>query len=155
MLRCGIDIIEVARVRATLEKHGERFERRIFTPEEIRYCTAHAHPWPHWAARFAAKEALYKSVPAGTLRALVWAEIGVVNESSGAPHFEFFGETRRDLEGWSFALSISHTRELAVAQVVAQPPAEQPPAGVRGPARGKTRKAAGRRRSVDPSSDRT
>ena len=123
MMRCGIDLIEVARVRASIEKHGDHFVRRIFTPEEIRYCGAHALPWPHWAARFAAKEALYKSLPAEALPALVWSEIGVVNDANGAPRFEFAGETRRHLEGWSFALSLSHVREVAVAMVVAQPAA--------------------------------
>jgi holo-[acyl-carrier protein] synthase len=122
MLRCGIDLIEVTRVRSAIEKHGERFVRRIYTAEEMRYCNAHAHPWPHWAARFAAKEALYKSLPAGTLRALVWSQMGVVNEPSGAPHFEFTGHTAEALAAWQFSLSISHVRELAVAQVVAQPP---------------------------------
>ena len=123
MIRCGIDLIEVARVRKAIEKHGERFVRRIYTAEEMRYCTAHALPWPHWAARFAAKEALYKSLPSGTLRALVWSQIGVVNEPSGAPHFEFGGDMAQVLADWRFSLSISHVRELAVAQVIAEAPA--------------------------------
>ena len=124
MLRCGVDLIEVARVRASIEKHGDHFLRRIFTPEEMRYCAKFAHPWPHWAARFAAKEALYKCLFADSLRALVWKEIGVVNEANGAPHFEFAGETQERLAAWRFALSLTHTRELAVAQVVAVPPEE-------------------------------
>src|SRR5512143_4232650 len=122
MLRCGVDIIEVGRVRGSIEKHGEHFVRRVYTPEEIRYCGKFAQPWPHWAARWAAKEALYKSLLAGTLPALVWKEIGVVNEANGAPHFEFEGATRERLAAWRFALSLSHVRELAVAQVVAIPP---------------------------------
>ena len=121
MLRCGIDLIEVPRVRAVLDKHGERFLARVFTPTEIAYCAAKARPWPHYAARFAAKEALFKALPAGTLPVLVWREIGVCRDATGAPEFEFLGETRARLAGWSFALSLSHVREMAVAQVVALP----------------------------------
>jgi len=134
MFRCGVDIIEVARVRTSIEKHGDHFVQRVFSPEEIRYCTKFKHPWPHWAARWAAKEALYKSLLAGTLPALVWKEIGVVNEANGAPHFEFAGKTRARLEAWRFALSLSHVRELAVAQVVAIPPEETSGPGASGSA---------------------
>ena len=122
MLHCGIDLVEVARVRAAIERHGDHFLRRVFTPEEIRYCSERHHPWPHWAARFAAKEALYKSLPAGTLPAFVWAEIGVASDRAGAPQLEFRGDTRTHLSAWRFALSLSHVRTLAIAQVIAHPP---------------------------------
>ena len=79
MLTCGVDLIEVARVHRVAEKHGDHFLRRIFTPVEIDYCAGRPNPWPHYAARFAAKEAFYKAVPPGVLPALVWVEIGVVH----------------------------------------------------------------------------
>lgn len=123
MLRCGIDLVEVARVRAAIEKHGDAFLRRIYSADEIGYCTSHRFPWPHWAARFAAKEALYKSLPGGTLTALVWREIAVTHDAHGGPQFVFHGETRQQLAGWRFALSLSHGRDLAIAQVLAFPDA--------------------------------
>jgi holo-[acyl-carrier protein] synthase len=120
MLTCGVDLIEVARVRRVAEKHGDHFLRRIFTPVEIDYCAARANPWPHYAARFAAKEALYKAVPPGVLPALVWVEVGVVHGEAGEPHLEFSGATVQHLSGWSFAVSLAHVREIAIAQVVGQ-----------------------------------
>jgi holo-[acyl-carrier protein] synthase len=122
MLRCGIDLVEVARVRAAIEKSGEHFLRRVFTMREVAYCVDMLHPWPHWAVRFAAKEAFYKSVAPGTLIALVWSEVGVVNDAQGGPQLEFTGGTAERLVGWKFALSLSHTRELAIAQVIAESP---------------------------------
>jgi holo-[acyl-carrier protein] synthase len=118
MLTCGVDLIEVARVRRVGEKHGEHFLQRIFTPAEVEYCSSRPNPWPHYAARFAAKEALYKAVPPGILPALVWVEIGVVHGVASDPHLEFAGATRSCLVGWSFALSLAHVKELAIAHVV-------------------------------------
>jgi holo-[acyl-carrier protein] synthase len=120
MIRCGIDLVQVERVRAAIETHGERFLRRVFTPVEVAYCTGRPDPWPHYAARFAAKEAVYKAVPHGTLRALVWREIGVRHGPGGAPEVDLGGATRDQLQGWSFAISLSHDRTFAVAQVVAE-----------------------------------
>ena len=91
MLTCGVDLIEVARVKRVAQKHGDHFLRRIFTPVEIDYCAPRPNPWPHYAARFAAKEALYKAVPPGVLPVLVWAEIGIVHGPAGDPHLEFGG----------------------------------------------------------------
>jgi holo-[acyl-carrier protein] synthase len=123
MLGCGIDLVEVARVRSAIEKNGDHFVRRVYTAEEIAYCSSRAIPWPHWAARFAAKEAFYKALPPGTLAALVWAEIGVAHTTTqGAPRIELSGETASRLAGWRFAVSLSHGRELAIAQVLAEGP---------------------------------
>ena len=122
MIRCGIDLIEVSRVRRALERHGERFETRVFTPEEIAYCRRKHFPWPNYAVRFAAKEALYKSLLPGTLPFLVWREIGVRRHASGAPELAFFGSTAERLHGWRFSLALTHERTLAMAQVLAVPP---------------------------------
>ena len=123
MMRCGVDLIEVARVRAAIEAHGDRFVARVFTVGEIAYCTARRDPFPHYAARFALKEAFYKAVPHGTLAALVWNEAGLVHGPGGAPEIELRGATRDRLRGWQFSVSVSHTRSLALAQVLALPPA--------------------------------
>lgn len=122
MLGCGIDLVEVPRIRRAIERHGERFLRRVFTQDEVTYCTAKAHPWPHWAARFAAKEAVFKSLTTGILGALVWHEVGVSRDASGAPSIALFGRTRERLHGWRFAVALSHERDLAIAQVLSFPP---------------------------------
>jgi len=127
MIRCGVDLIEVSRVRRALERHGERFERRVFTPEEITYCRRKRFPWPNYAVRFAAKEALFKALIPGTLPVLVWREIGVRRHPSGAPELAFFGATAERLLGWRFSLALTHERTLAMAQVLALPPGEALP----------------------------
>lgn len=123
MLYCGIDLVEVARLRAAVERQGDAFLERVFTPTEIEHCRGLPRPWPHWAARFAAKEALFKALPEGLLAGPVWREMGVRNRPSGRPEIELRGATAERLAGWRFSLSLSHVRELAVAQVVAEPPA--------------------------------
>lgn len=120
MIRCGIDLVQVARVRNAIESHGDRFIRRVYSPVEIEYCSSRPDPWPHWAARFAAKEALFKAVPHGTLRALVWREIGIRHGPGGAPEIDLAGSTRELLQDWTFAVSLSHDKLNAVAQVLAQ-----------------------------------
>lgn len=122
MLGCGIDLVEVERVRRAIERHGERFVRRVFTKSEIRYCSEKPRPWAHWAVRFAAKEATYKALPGGTLDALIWNEIGIVRQGSGAPMLELRGATRERLAGWRFCVALSHERDLAVAQVLSFAP---------------------------------
>ena len=122
MQGCGIDLVEVSRVRRAIERHGERFVRRVFTAEEIAYCQTKTLPWAHWAARFAAKEALYKSLTPGLIDALIWNEIGVARHASGAPLVALNGRTHDRLAGWRFAIALSHERDLAIAQVLSFPP---------------------------------
>ena len=122
MLRCGIDLIEVSRIQRAIERHGDRIERRVWSQDEIDYCRRKSLPWPHFAVRFAAKEALFKSLLPGTLPVLVWREIAVARHPSGAPELVFHGDTARHLAGWKFSLALTHEREMAMAQVLAQPP---------------------------------
>ncbi|MDJ0867895.1 MAG: holo-ACP synthase [Myxococcota bacterium] len=74
----GIDLIEVVRVERALERFGARFERRVFCPGEIEACRRHRRPAPHFAQRFAAKEALMKAVGTGWARGVRWVDIEVV-----------------------------------------------------------------------------
>jgi holo-[acyl-carrier protein] synthase len=119
---CGVDLIEVSRVRQAIERHGERFLQRVYHADEIAYCQRKQHPWPNWAVRFAAKEALFKAVRPGTLRHLIWREIHVARHPSGQPALAFSGVTAERLQGWRFSLALSHLRDLAIAQVIALPP---------------------------------
>ena len=119
MLSTGVDIIEIARVGQVLDRYGSRFQQRVFTPGEIEYCRGRA---PNLAARFAAKEATMKALGTG-VRGVSWKDIEVVRASSGAPGIVLHGraKTRAERLGiQEIALSLSHSREYAVAFVVAQ-----------------------------------
>src|SRR2546426_11702404 len=85
ILGVGIDIIEVARVRASHERFGERFVRRTLHPAEIAYCLSHKNPAPFIAARFAAKEAISKAFGTGIGAQLGWHDMEVGRRDSGEP----------------------------------------------------------------------
>ena len=85
ILGTGIDLVENARIAASIEKFGDRFLHRIFTEGEIAYCASMANPTPHYAARFAAKEAVSKAFGTGIGKALGWREIEVLRDAAGAP----------------------------------------------------------------------
>ena len=133
MLSTGVDIIEIDRVRQVLERYGLRFLQRVFTPGEIAYCRNRA---PNLAARFAAKEATMKALGTG-VRGVSWRDIEVVRAASGAPGLLLHGRclARAQRLGVSeTSLSMSHSREYAVAFVVVQQsgpaaPAASPPGG--------------------------
>ena len=117
----GIDIIEVARVREVLLR-TPRFRVRVFTPAEQTYCDSRgAVAAQHYAARFAAKEATLKALQTGWRGGIAWQDVEVAAHESGAPYLILQGEAKRLFEssGATTAhLSISHTTEHAIAQVV-------------------------------------
>lgn len=117
----GIDLVEVARVRELLEQHGERFKARTFTEGECAYCDACADPAMHYAARFAAKEAAAKALGTGFADGVSWRDIEVVREPSGRPVLKLHGGAAARAEtlgARTWHLSLSHTKQLAQAQVV-------------------------------------
>ena len=119
MLRVGVDIIEISRIRAAAERWGPRFLNRIFTPGELAY--ARARP-PQLAARFASKEAVMKLLGTG-VRGVAWREIEVVRQRTGAPSVALHGRALRRAQRLGLgdvSLSISHSREYAVAFVVGE-----------------------------------
>ena len=91
ILGTGIDIIEVERIRASHEKFGKRFTRRILLAAEIEYCLRHKDPAPFLAARFAAKEAISKAFGTGICAKLGWHDIEVAKHASGEPYVELHG----------------------------------------------------------------
>ena len=120
ILGVGVDIVEVERIRAALEnaRTGARFRDRVFTPDEVAYCSRRRNGHESFAARFAAKEAVMK----GLGRAFGWREIEVTR-SDGPPAVRLHGraDTRaRELGINRFHLSLSHTAKLAIAYVVAE-----------------------------------
>jgi holo-[acyl-carrier protein] synthase len=117
----GIDIAEVPRIRKSIERFGERFLRRIFTAGEIRNCDSKANRVERFAARFAAKEAAMKALGTGWNHGVRWCDCEVVRLPGGRPTIAFHGragEVAARLGVKQAALSISHTAEQAIAQVI-------------------------------------
>jgi len=119
----GVDIVEVSRVREAIERHGERFLHRVFTPGEITYCNRHRNCDERFAARFAAKEAAMKALGTGWRRGVTWHDFEVVNATSGKPGIKLSGkalEIYHKLGGNQIHVSISHTAAHAVAEVMVE-----------------------------------
>ena len=117
MLTTGVDIIEIWRIKGVLERWGQRFLNRIYTEGEIAYCRGRAQ---NLAARFAAKEAAMKSLGTG-VRGVGWRDIEVVRGPGGAPSIKLHGRAflrAQKLGVKELSLSLSHSREYAVAFVV-------------------------------------
>jgi holo-[acyl-carrier protein] synthase len=114
----GIDIVEVARIERALNRFGQRFLQRVFTPGERDYCSRKAHPSQSLAARFAAKEAVLKAMGTGLSAGISWTDVEVVNSQSGKPEVRLSPALLRKIGNKKILLSISHTKELAIAQVV-------------------------------------
>ena len=116
ILGLGIDIIEVARIRQSHERFGERFLQRILRPAEIAYCLGYRDPAPFLAARFAAKEAVSKAFGTGIGRHLGWQDMEVARKDSGEPFIILHsnGQTLLQQRGAKQILvSISHTQNHA------------------------------------------
>jgi len=117
----GIDIIEVARIREVLLR-TPRFAERVFTDAERAYCDSRgAVAAQHYAARFAAKEAALKALQTGWRGGISWQDVEVAARESGAPYLIFTGqvlEVFEKFEATATHLSISHTTQHAIAQVI-------------------------------------
>jgi holo-[acyl-carrier protein] synthase len=117
----GTDLAEIARVGRSIERFGERFLERVFTPGEIAYCRTKKGFAESFAARFAAKEAGAKALGTGISFGVSWKEFEVRRAPSGKPSLVLSGraaELARAMGVVRIALSLTHTRELAMAVVV-------------------------------------
>ena len=117
----GIDVAEVKRIQAVMESQKERFLRRVYTPEEIAYCEQFKNKFERYAGRFAAKEAAMKALGTGWSRGVRWVDVEVVRKRGGRPTISLKGEAKKiaDVLGVkNIALSITHTAEQAIAQVI-------------------------------------
>jgi len=117
----GIDLAEVPRIREVIERHGERFLKRIFTEGEIQYCESKANRVERYAARFAAKEAGMKAIGTGWNHGVRWRDIEVARKPGGRPTLLLHGkaaEFAAKLGATNIALSLTHTAEQAFAQVI-------------------------------------
>src|ERR1017187_8652224 len=117
----GIDIAEVPRIRQSIERFGDRFLQRIYTAGEILYCDSKANRVQRYAARFAAKEAGMKAIGTGWNHGVTWRDVEVCRQPGGRPTIAFHGkaaEFAAKLGAVHVALSLSHTKEFAIAQVI-------------------------------------
>jgi holo-[acyl-carrier protein] synthase len=117
----GIDIAEVPRIREAIDRFGQRFIERIYTSGEIRYCDSKANRIERYAARFAAKEAAMKALGTGWNHGVRWRDCEVVRLPGGRPTISFHGKASEiavKLGMKNAALSISHTADQAIAQVI-------------------------------------
>ena len=117
----GIDIAEVARIREAIERHGERFLKRVFTEGERQYCESKANRIERYAARFAAKEAGMKAIGTGWNHGVRWRDLEVARKPGGRPTLVLHGkaaEFAASLGATNIALSLTHTAEQAMAQVI-------------------------------------
>jgi holo-[acyl-carrier protein] synthase len=114
----GVDIIEIGRIRQSIESIGDHFVQKVFTPAEIAYCNTKAHRFQHYAARFAAKEALSKALSLGWAGEFRWKNVEITNAPSGQPHITLHGALREHLAGATIMLSMSHSESHVVAMVM-------------------------------------
>ena len=121
IISIGVDIIEVQRVRETIER-TPRFAERVFTAAERAYCESRGTvAAQHYAARFAAKEAALKALQTGWSGGISWQDVEVSAKASGAPVISFHGRARELYEATgatSAHVSIAHTAERAIAEVI-------------------------------------
>lgn len=118
----GIDVVEVERIASAIERHGEPFLARLFTRNERDYCESHKQPAPHFAARFAAKEAIAKALRTGIGGNAGLLEMEVCHDGSGAPVVRLTGaaETFARKHGiHEIQISLTHTSQYAAANAIA------------------------------------
>lgn len=118
-VKCGIDIIEISRIKESIESLGQRFLNKIYTNKEIEYCESKGRAkYEHYAARFAVKEAAFKAVSEEVKDKYLisWKDIETLNDENGRPKTEILFLSNKRLE--NIDVSISHCKEYAVANVV-------------------------------------
>ncbi|MDR1988900.1 MAG: holo-ACP synthase [Acidobacteriaceae bacterium] len=116
----GLDATDIPRIKATIDRYGDRFLRRVFTEGEIAYCMRRREPEIHFAGRFAAKEAAMKALGTGHTLEVLWRDVEVIRRG-GPPQLQFHGGAARRfawMQATSSLLTITHSDALALAQVL-------------------------------------
>lgn len=117
-VKCGVDIIEISRIKESIEKLGENFLNKIYTKQEIKYCESKGKAkYEHYAGRFAVKEAVFKatSEEIKDKYSISWKDIETTNDENGRPSVEILFLNNNRIE--NIDVSISHCREYAIANV--------------------------------------
>ena len=119
----GIDIIEVGRIKKSIQRYSDRFEQKVFTQKEIDYCHSQADPAKHFAARFSVKEAVLKCFGTGITGGVLWKDIEVDKKKSGQPVLSLHGKGKKlfnQLKLKHIHISITHEKSYAVAHAIAE-----------------------------------
>lgn len=117
----GVDLVEIDRFRKVIERLKDRFILRVFTANEQQFCNEHRDPVPHFAVRFAAKEALFKALGTGWAKGVTWLDVEVRRERQDAPTMVLRGEAQRlsaSMGASKVHLSLSHSDQWAIATVI-------------------------------------
>jgi holo-[acyl-carrier protein] synthase len=117
----GVDMVDCARLAASIKRHGKRFLQRVFTPRELNYCQGRKRELEHLAGRFAAKEAVLKVLGTGWRNGICWTDIEVRNAPSGQPSIHLTGRCRELADELGLAtilISISHIGTHAIASAI-------------------------------------
>lgn len=118
----GTDIVEITRIGQMIERHGELFLQRVYTESEIRYCQQRKEAMQHYAGRWAAKEAVMKTLGTGFTRGVGWQDIEVANRKSGQPQIVLSGGAKEFAASRGIGeilITISHCRTYATATAIA------------------------------------
>ncbi len=121
ILGTGVDLAEVPRIRASIERYGDRFKGRVFTDKEAAYAERKANKYERYAARFAAKEAGMKALGTGWSGGIRWKDLEVTNLPSGRPTLTLHGVAREVADRMgvrTIHVSLTHTSEQALAWVL-------------------------------------
>ncbi|CDE90486.1 MAG: holo-ACP synthase [Clostridia bacterium] len=118
-ITCGTDIIEIDRVKESIEELGEKFIKRVFTDKEIEYCESRkGQKYQHYAGRFAAKEAAFKAISKilDNKYSVCWKDFEIIDDEQGRPYLNLYNVNTKDIE--SIDISISHCKLYATANVM-------------------------------------
>jgi holo-[acyl-carrier protein] synthase len=129
ILGIGTDITECLRIARMIERHGELFVNRVYTPDEIKYCQSRKQATQHFTGRWAAKEAILKALGTGWRRGITWCDIEIRNEPGGRPVVAVRGGAKEVVEQLGIAeilVSISHCRSYATATAIAVGKVKEP-----------------------------
>lgn len=117
-IACGVDIIEINRIEESIKTLGENFLNKIYTKNEIKYCESKKNmKYQHYAARFAAKEAIFKAVSKilEDKYSITWTDVEIINDENGRPQINFIKQKFEQIE--DIDISLSHCKEYAIANV--------------------------------------
>ncbi|NGX47142.1 MAG: Holo-[acyl-carrier-protein] synthase [Chlamydiae bacterium] len=118
ILGLGNDIIEISRVKSAYEEHKQNFLNRLFTEKEQEYCKAQKDPFPRFAGRFAAKEAIVKALGCGFGSEVAWKDIEIIGDENGKPEVHLSSELKRRFDEPTILVTISHCKEYASAVAI-------------------------------------
>lgn len=115
----GIDIIEIDRIKKSVDEYGKQFLSKVYTPSELKYCLGKKNKYQHLAARFAAKEAIYKAISTSIGGEVGWQDIEIFNEPNGMPAVKLKGHLKKFLTAdKNLKISMSHSRDYVACVAI-------------------------------------